>query len=338
MSKTLFVGDLHVMVTNLEDTANIFALMRVTLRGDNFIGRVILTGDILHTHDIVRQSIAHFVKDELVALMAEYPNVEFVVATGNHCLVGPTNTKYNANRLMFAGTRMIVVDHSNMPYLTGPYAILPFIPDNEQFIDLANGIDSNKVLVCHQTFDGAKYENGFYAPGGLDISKVQQKIISGHIHTHMEINGQVLYVGSPRAITWSEANQSKFLMVIQDDDWTLRQKIVTDDVVKCYKLVEVREDAADGTRLEIPATGKDDVRVRITGSQGFYDQIIEANKELIGKVKFIPNIEHVTQKRLDVDVATESVGVALKTYVFDVSPTKDKDQVWQKIQTLIPNL
>jgi hypothetical protein len=39
-------------------------------------------------------------------------------------------------------------------------------------------------VVCHATFNGARYENGFYAKEALDPDAVPQKrIISGHIHT-----------------------------------------------------------------------------------------------------------------------------------------------------------
>jgi len=58
---------------------------------------------------------------------------------------------------------------------------LSFHKDEDQFL---SKLKSGKILFCHQTFDGAKFENGFYAPDGFDFSGIKyEKIISGHIHT-----------------------------------------------------------------------------------------------------------------------------------------------------------
>ena len=73
------------------------------------------------------------------------------------------------------------------------------------------------TVVCHQTFAGSDYGNGFYAKDGINPDLIpQKKIIGGHIHSGQEF-GKVFYVGSPRWRTLTDANQDRAIWLIEFD-------------------------------------------------------------------------------------------------------------------------
>jgi hypothetical protein len=78
----------------------------------------------------------------------------------------------------------------------------------------------SEVLFCHQTFLGGKNDNGFYAPDGISLDLIPQtSIISGHLHCS-QIVGKCRYVGSPRWMTASDANQEKVIEIIDIEKGT----------------------------------------------------------------------------------------------------------------------
>jgi DNA repair exonuclease SbcCD nuclease subunit len=86
-----------------------------------------------------------------------------------------------------------------------------FMPhmDNSRFVEECNSRANINAVVCHQTFDGAKYTDAFFAPDGVDASAIpQSEVISGHIHTAQQF-GKVRYLGSPRWTTLNDANVEK---------------------------------------------------------------------------------------------------------------------------------
>jgi DNA repair exonuclease SbcCD nuclease subunit len=95
---------------------------------------------------------------------------------------------------------------------------LPYYSNPEEFVDAANKLASYGIqtLFCHQTFQGSQFENGFYAPEGIDQNLVQVPyIVSGHIHKNQRL-GKVLYPGTPKWDTLSDANETKGIWVLSE--------------------------------------------------------------------------------------------------------------------------
>jgi DNA repair exonuclease SbcCD nuclease subunit len=92
---------------------------------------------------------------------------------------------------------------------------VPYMP-NDKFVQTCLQYNP-KTLVCHQTFDGSKYENGFFAPDGIDPGDVEVPvIISGHIHSQQVVSwagGYIQYIGSPRWRTMSDVNEKKHVVL-----------------------------------------------------------------------------------------------------------------------------
>src|SRR5208282_3433609 len=136
---------------------------------------------------------------------------------------------------------------------------IPFIPDNREFVRICNQeVPHDAILLCHQTFEGSQFENGFYAPEGVDQTLIPQKVvISGHIHNRQTV-GKVTYIGTPRAVTANEANQDKGISILDTDTMQI-EYISTNKLVKCYKYIEVHEDGNTVIPMDLNFD-KDDIR------------------------------------------------------------------------------
>lgn len=335
--KTMIVGDLHSMPSNLEDTGIILDLCKQHAKIHN-VEAIIFLGDIFHTHAVVRQEPAHFVKRKVLA-MTDLKIPIFLMA-GNHDGQSPHSVETNSVRLVFGGMEdegIFVVDTPE-GHLYKNFFMVPFIGDNNQFVASCQK-NPDSILVCHQTVAGAYYENKQLAPGGVNQNLLPQKfVIAGHIHMNQQVS-KVFYPGTPRALTANEYNDSKGLWIFDSENYSWLM-VSTDDLVKRFIRYEVEEGKDWGDFNESSWKPKDDVRIWVSGSETFYRQFVEEYEHLADRVRFIPNIRKVLGKSIDVEANGENLYKGLGRYVFDIYEADDnlKGKIWRKLQDLIPNL
>lgn len=132
----------------------------------------------------------------------------------------------------------------DQPEIINGIAMIPFTSSEEQFINDCKHLHSlgaDKLVICHQTFNGAKYESGMYAPDGFDHTKVpQEKILSGHIHIKQEFD-KVEYIGTWRWMTKSDANDEKgYCIMTNNSDGSIKNMkfVSTENICKpIYELL-----------------------------------------------------------------------------------------------------
>lgn len=219
--KILRIGDPHIKPSNLAEAEKLMAFVYQTVL-DVEPDRVEILGDLFHTHAVVRLEVLSFWNSWLDILSEK---AEVIVLVGNHDLSGNGHPSVNALEVFtkFKKKNLKIISH---PAIYGNFAYMPYRANNELFIDESNGLAAagGKVLICHQTFDGSQYENGFYAPDGVEISRLNYDlIISGHIHKTQIIkagNKIVMYPGTAKWDTASDANESKGIWLHIHDDST----------------------------------------------------------------------------------------------------------------------
>ena len=338
--KYLVVGDIHAQIGNLEDTETILKELVEIIR-DFKVDIVVFLGDLYHTHSVVRQEVVNLFKKYMKQIYGQIQFKKPYVLVGNHDLVGPTNTSMNAVSLTL-GDDVFVIDKTFSP--GGDIVFVPFMPDNEAFIAECNKYPGAITLFCHQTFDSAQYENGFYAPGGVDQKKIPQKyVIAGHIHKKQSV-GKVFYVGTPRALTASDCNEDKGVHILDYNEET--QTLIVDhfisfnNMVKAYYKMDITEGEIDKVlaKLAEPKRFKpeDDVTLSVHGSREFCKDM-QAQIETVGcvaKLRVALDIKQNEQKQLSIESAGMTVEDALKKYVFEIANVDSnlKDGVWKTIQ------
>lgn len=218
--KILRLGDPHTKIGNLEESENLlhFVLDQAIRRQ---VDRIEILGDLFHSHAVIRLEVLDFWTNWLGTLSEVF---ETVVLVGNH------DTNMNINENLNALSVFDKLKKKNLKIVESttvlkPFAYMAYERSNEKFVKNANYLADEfgaTVLVCHQTLQGSRYENGFYAPDGVDsslISPKYSKIISGHIHSKQEF-GRVIYPGTAKWDTASDANLPKGITIFNHDDVT----------------------------------------------------------------------------------------------------------------------
>lgn len=207
MRKVLFVGDVHATPDDLDDCRALFELVRATAKLTG-ADEICLLGDSYHTFNIVRVEVLAFWRDAFKELRKLGIDINALV--GNHDYAGEGSSIH----AMLAHEDQVRVIAA--PYMSYGVLYMPYYSDRVAFVADAAAHES-KVIVCHQTFAGSKYENGFYSEDGVNPDELQQdQILSGHIHTPQTF-GKVTYIGAPRWRTLSDANTNRAIWLYTFD-------------------------------------------------------------------------------------------------------------------------
>lgn len=212
--RILYVGDPHVTPEELTDCRRLLDFI-VRLARDEKVNEVCFLGDQHHTHAVLRLEVVGFWLEAFATLERELPGVDVVCVVGNHDMPGDSSSVLNA-MMCYGGTKIIVIDR---PTVRHGVLHMPYYADREAFVSDCNKFPSVGALVCHQTFDGSKYENGFPASDGVDPEALPQfDILSGHIHTQQTISlgrgRKVWYPGTPRWRIKSDENVPKAVWIV----------------------------------------------------------------------------------------------------------------------------
>lgn len=244
MTKVLYVGDPHVQIKNLYDSKNLVDYI-IKLAGEQDVDQITFLGDMFHTHAVVRIEVINFWKKALLDISSLGKNI--VCLVGNHDQPGSKEKEQEMNALIALEDLDIYI--ADKPYFDPDTNIsyVPYHSNHELFLNACKELydqGGKGMLIAHQTFTGAQYENGFFSQDGLDPALVpQEEIISGHIHKSQQV-GKCFYPGTPKWDTMSDANQPKGLYIIDHgDDGTIRNKkwFSTEDIVTPIKSYEVKE-------------------------------------------------------------------------------------------------
>jgi DNA repair exonuclease SbcCD nuclease subunit len=261
MKKWLLIGDPHAVVDELDDMRALIAGIKDTIRAEK-PDNVVFMGDQFHNHAIIHVEVMAFWRQAFKELAALGASV--YALAGNHDMPGDASSKANA-LLSCEGTGVRLVDQLTR---VDDCLLIPYRHGAQEFLsDLASSPNS-KTVFCHQTFDGSKYENGFFASDGISLVGFEDRqFISGHIHTPQRF-ANVTYIGAPRWRSLSDVGVERALFLIQTEDGQLMVGGKTFDTSQwCQKLVRVEDREEAPLELEINPRWK--YIVDVIGSEEF---------------------------------------------------------------------
>jgi DNA repair exonuclease SbcCD nuclease subunit len=260
--KVLLVGDIHATPEELDDVAGLMRLVELTALNEE-VDVVCLLGDSYHTHNIIRAEVMAFYRSTFKR-WKQLGAFDTIALVGNHDYAGEGQTIHS---MMIHEEQVQVVD---APYKRDGVLFMPYYSNRDRFLEDAKD-HGGRTLVCHQTFHGATYENGFLAEDGVDPTSLgQYQILSGHIHAPQSF-GRVTYIGAPRWRTLSDANTDRAIWVYEfDNDGDVVSKTPVDTGMTCRQIryVVVTPNAKFGGTLD-PGT---DWRIDIRGPADFVEE------------------------------------------------------------------
>lgn len=234
-SKYLLVGDPHAVADELDDCRRLLECIEsaVVEARPEF---VFFMGDQHHNHAIIHVEVLAFWREAFQRL-AKLTKV--VALVGNHDMPGDGVSKSHA---LLAYKDMPGVEIVDQPMNVGPFFVVPYQHTAEAFRKALDSQGHGPVVLCHQTFDGSKYENGFYAKDGISLEGYQEwKFISGHIHSPQEF-ANVTYIGAPRWRSLSDAGLDRALALVNSEGETIKL-YSTDGYCARLQYLEDREEA-----------------------------------------------------------------------------------------------
>jgi len=306
IGKTLVCGDPHITPTNIHEGDALVKFIKKTAT-KNKIDTVLFLGDLFHTHAVVRVEVLDFWKRAFETLK----KFKIICLVGNHDKIQSKTEEFSINALdVFVGTKNLSI--INRPEQMGDIGLVPFMEDHDRFVTSVNDLyekGATKCLIAHQTFTNAKFENGFYAPDGIDPELIpQDKVISGHIHAKQHL-GKCSYPGTPKWDKASGAHQAQgiflFLEGLDSDSYEF---ISTEEVVTPIKKHIINE----GDELPKMST-KHKNYVELHGTSAWIQTI---KKKLKNKARI---------KAVSTDVRKRSVNKNSTSCIFNYLDTQFKE-------------
>lgn len=208
--RDLLVGDPHSVPEELGDLEALLGLVLETARKYG-VQRVVFMGDQYNNHNVVDVRCIEFWTRWFRRLQDEGFGV--YALRGNHDQVAPRTAYPHA---MLAHPNIEVVAE---PAVIGGWAAMPHYHDPKEFVAAALQLHLNapsvRGLLCHQTFKGAAFDNGWKPDDAVDAADVPfDVIVSGHIHRPQAF-GKVTYIGAPRWRTRSDTAADRQLVVYE---------------------------------------------------------------------------------------------------------------------------
>lgn len=215
MAKWLLIGDPHAVVDELEDCERLIDGVVETILAEK-PRFVCFMGDQHHNHALIHVEVMAFWRRAFlrVAEAMKTGGGWTYALVGNHDMPGDGVSKSNA---MMAYQDIKGLSVVAQPVWVDGVLLTPYRHSQEQFLadlKLSPTFPSKGIVLCHQTFDGSRYENGFYAKDGVKLEGLEGwQFISGHIHTPQRF-ANVMYVGAPRWRTLSDVGINRALVML----------------------------------------------------------------------------------------------------------------------------
>ncbi len=301
--KLLFVGDPHV---ERKDRADAQALVDYVFDvAHKHQAVVLLSGDLYHTHGVIDADVQYFWYNAFDRF--RQANIPVIALKGNHD--EPAHGDSDASSLVthIEQAQMVIWQ----PYRRNGILFCPYTDAETLYKWSAEATDC-MTLICHGTFDGSRYENGFFAGDAMDQNRIiQPHIISGHIHTPQAF-GKVVYPGAPRWRTLSDANTARAIWLFEFDALGNPLRSSGFDTGLCCRqivhLIDTFDDPIDPVALNpLP---KNEYRIDIKGSEAF----IQARKPVFAGWAKVRTIRTDVRARVRVK-ESEGVGVAFSKWV-----------------------
>lgn len=311
------MGDPHPQLSNLEDLGKVVDLA-ASMGKEKGIDTLIVLGDMFHTHAVVRLEVIHFWRKKLSEASSAFSRILLLV--GNHDMIGDKQREGAVSALD------VLKDIPNVKVIDSAQSLdgvgfVPYMSDDKAFLETCNGLGT-ETIVCHQTFDGSQFENGFYAPEGIDQNLLKAKlVVSGHIHKTQKI-GKVFYPGTPKWDTMSDANEEKGVWYFDGESFGV---VKSSTVIEPLRSIEVRPD----TDLESLQLGKRTI-VELVGPSTW---VASTAKKIKGGARVVARpTDKEDKKRLKSNTVKNT---DIFTHLSDMSGISNKQSVKSYIERLL---
>jgi len=213
MKKILWIGDLHVTQKDDESLQRLFARI---LDMQSSHDAVILAGDIYNDHGVSHARVQETIMDffsKLAPPNSQHRDVFNI--EGNHDKT--SDGAHSSLTVHLSQNVSQILEAYGASTIGDGIALVPYYRDDAHFVAAVQKMAAKgaKIIFCHQEFKGAMYSASVKSESGVDPSLFADlTFICGHFHnSHVAKDSmpRIVYPGTPRWLTKSDANQDKGL-------------------------------------------------------------------------------------------------------------------------------
>lgn len=228
MSKFLLSGDWQTEVKNLDKCEAVLHVETKLIEKYKPLA-IFDGGDLKDAYNPVDTRVLEFQVKRLTS------QIEYVAVLGNHDRVGQYDDTRNWFSILIAAGIKAYVKPSIIHRDDVMFAILPYCHDKEQLLKNALWLSrkaqldtsKRKVLIFHCSIKGAVFNaSGIEELKGIELTELHTDVydwcFGSHVHRRQMLAPNALYIGSPFAHDWGEANQSKGFMLYDSDANSIR--------------------------------------------------------------------------------------------------------------------
>lgn len=235
--KIILYSDLHIhnhhkLMVNSETALGVLSYIKEYAQDHN-IEKIISAGDFFHTK--ARTYAPHVIQSWLEIKEIKKAGIEHYMLIGNHDMANP-NTTMNSILFVFSDYAKIIPDYYFFDTDTTRFHLLSYT--NTHFDNFHLDEDKYNVLIGHLDIIGFQMSNGFSAVSGFSMDSFDKfdLVISGHYHKHQQ-KGNIIYIGSPYQTSFSERDQKKGFLVL--DDETLEWEFIESPEAPKYEVLTI---------------------------------------------------------------------------------------------------
>ena len=221
--KLLVTSDWQLAWSNLDTWESLVGYMLRVCKKYS-VKYVLHLGDVKHTYNPVDVRVVNFAVNTIKQF--KDAGIEFYAQLGNHDKIGMSSQSGDWGPSLEAAGAHVIARPETFTIGKHTFYSVPYSNDISYLKRAFRSVPENaSVLLFHNELDKCKlnpYSRGDFDLKTKDLRPGKYRIcLGGHIHLYQRIDPNVYYVGSPFCHDWGEANQRKYIILLDTSDWSL---------------------------------------------------------------------------------------------------------------------
>lgn len=229
MLSLLLIGDIHAGKNNLKTVKSLFEridqMLNLFKSNNKMPNAIVFMGDLYNNFENININAHTLVSNYLISFSKI---LSVIVLVGNHDRANATDFQSNVHPFtgLSANKHIIIVEKTRnivfMDNVMGHQYRFVFVPYVQpgRFMDALNTLNKpfndekepTTAIFCHQEFYGAHLGGGKTSEIGDKWDPTYPFVFSGHIHQYDQLAENVMYVGTPYQVTYSESTDKAIIL------------------------------------------------------------------------------------------------------------------------------
>lgn len=337
MSKVILLGDTHLSARSGSGKFSrffnkFFSGVLYPYVKEHDIKEIFQLGDLFDNRVALSLKAYHACKDSWFKPLQEL-DCKMYVLLGNHDIVHKNTLEINSPQLLLGEYSNINVIRE--PVRIGDFDIIPWIcSENEDHIfnEFITRKDRGRYCLGHFEFSGfSMYRGGEAMTHGYSSSSFEhyEMVFSGHYH-HKSQKGNILYVGTPYEITWSDYADPKGFHVLDTD--TGKLEFIENPYTMFARVVY-----NNGWSGDIQSLREKFVKIVVQEKTELYlfDRFVDSVK-LVNPhdLVIVENLDEFKDGEVDENISLEDSSAIINNYIDGITTDLDKNKIKSYMQSL----